>query len=63
MTRSSPAKNSDGRLSDGARSVLSLVIFVHLFCTVIALFGNESTSVLLTRLRGALCALHQAVES
>jgi hypothetical protein len=41
-------------LSEGVRSILSLLIFIHLFCVVVSLFGNESASVLRDRLVGLL---------
>jgi hypothetical protein len=41
-------------LTEGGRNILSLVIFVHLFCVVVGLFGNESLSLIADRLRGVL---------
>ncbi len=40
--------------SEGVRSVVSLLILIHLFCVAISLLGNESASVLRNRLSGVL---------
>lgn len=41
-------------IDPGPRSVISLLILIHLFCVFVALFGNESASVLRNRLVGIL---------
>jgi hypothetical protein len=53
-----PDKASQGestvKLGEGVRSIVSLLIFIHLFCVALALLGNESASVLTDRLTGVL---------
>lgn len=41
-------------ISETMRGIVSLVIFVHLFCVAVGLFANESTSVLAVQLRRVL---------
>lgn len=43
--------NKQAGLSDGTRGLISLAIFLHLFCVFVGLFGNESASELASRVR------------
>jgi hypothetical protein len=54
MSLNRSRKTNTSGISEGARSVVSLLILLHLFCVFVSLLGNESASVLRNRLAAVL---------
>ena len=54
MNRPTEDNPSNGELSEGLRGIISLAIFLHLFCVFVGLFGTESAADLTSRVRRVL---------